>query len=61
MKIAAGRAFGAVWRVHAIPDRRMRLLQRRKFHRHIAEVEMLAVEIEHVAGQPLQDQFDAFA
>ena len=59
MEIAPRRALGAVRRMDAVPDRRMRLLKRRKLHRYIVEREMLAVEIEPLLRQALKDQFDA--
>src|SRR5579883_1982924 len=58
VKTAFGRALGAVRRMDAVPDRRVRLLQRRKLHRHVVECEMLAVEIQARARQALQDELD---
>src|SRR5207244_2634906 len=52
------RALGAFRRMDAVPDRRMRFLQRRDLHGQIAEGESLAVEIEHLVAQALQYELD---
>ena len=58
VEVAARRALGAVGHVHAVPDRRMRFLQRLDLHRHVAEGEPLALEIEHLVRQALEHELD---
>ena len=60
VEVAACRPLGAVWHMHAVPDRRMGLLQRLKLHRNIIDREMLAAIIKHLAGQPLHHERDRF-
>src|SRR5262249_3672116 len=55
----ACRAFGAVDRVDAIPDRRMRLLQRFQFHRDILKGKKVAAKIEGSLGKALDDQLQS--
>ena len=61
VEVAPRRALGAVRHVHAVPDRRMRLLQRLELHRHVADGEVLAVVIEHLAGEALHHKLDRLA
>ena len=61
MKIALRRTLGAVRRMNAVPDRRIRLLQRFERHRHIVEREVLAVEIQTFHGKAFEDELKAFA
>ena len=58
VEIAARGALGALRRVHAIPDRGMRFLQRLDFHRHAAEGESPALEVEHLVGQSREHELD---
>src|SRR5436190_9442048 len=61
VKGAARRALGAVGRVHAVPDRRMRLLQRLELHGDAAEGKSPAFEVEYLLGQPLNHQLDCLS
>src|SRR5262249_34307365 len=58
VEIAARGALSALRRVYAIPDGGMRFLQRLDFHRHAAEGKSPALEVEHLAGQPLEHELD---
>ncbi len=50
-----GATHSAVVGMYAVPDRRMRLLQRLHLHRYIVEAEMLALEAHCLLAQPLHD------
>src|SRR5215510_12522068 len=54
------RSFGAVDRVDAIPDWRMRLLQRFQLHRDILEGKKVAAKIEGSLGEALYNQLQSF-
>src|SRR5262245_34899581 len=55
----ACRPFGAVDRVDAIPNWRMRLLQRFQLHRDILERKKIAAKIEGSLGESLYDQLQS--
>ena len=52
----AGGALGAVGRMRAVPQRRMRLLQRLDLHRHVLELVVLAVPGQRLGRERLEDQ-----
>src|SRR5258707_6651978 len=60
VEAAARRALGTVGRVHAVPDRRMRLLHGLELHRNVAEGKSPAFEVEDFLGQPLDYQLNCF-
>src|SRR5437870_8182120 len=60
VKALACRPFGAIDRMDAIPDRRIRLLQGFQFHRDVFKGEKLAAKIERSFGEALYDQFQSF-
>ncbi len=60
VEVAPRRALGALGHVHAVPDGRMRLLQRRELHRHVVEGKVLALEVEHFLREPLEHEIDSF-
>src|SRR5262245_18832180 len=59
MQTLACRPLGAVDRVNAIPDWRMRLLQRFQLHRDILESKKVAAKIEGSFGEALYDQLQS--
>ena len=54
----AGAPLRALDRVDAVPDRRVRLLQRLELDRNVVEGEKLAFEIEPLLREALEDQVD---
>src|SRR5262249_61619844 len=56
MQTLACRSLGAVDRVDAIPDWRMRLLQRFQLHRHVLEGKKVAAKTEGSLGEALDEQ-----
>src|SRR5262245_62219134 len=60
MQTLACRPLGAVDRVDAIPDWRMRLLQRFQLHRDILEGKKVAAKIEGSLGEALYNQLQSF-
>src|SRR5262245_40638350 len=61
VEIAARRALGAVRHVHAVPDRRMRLLQWRDLHGYVVEGKSLALEVENLLRQAFEHELDGLA
>src|SRR4029450_5360069 len=59
VRTLACRPFGAVDRVDAIPNWRMRLLQRFQLHRDILEGKKIAAKIEGSLGESLYDQLQS--
>src|SRR5262249_7830215 len=59
MQTLACRPLGAVDRVDAIPDWRMRLLQRLQLHRDVLEGKKVAAKIEGSLGKALDDQLQS--
>src|SRR5262249_57456257 len=59
MQTLACRPLGAVDRVDAIPDWRMRLLQRLQLHRDVLEGKKVTAKIEGSLGEALDDQLQS--
>ena len=59
MQTLACRPLGAVDRVDAIPDWRVRLLQRLQLHRDVLEGKKVAAKIEGSLGKALDDQLQS--